>query len=179
MQCKTQLRLLAEYNTGMNQQLYQVAAQLSPETLGADKKAFFKSILGSYNHIMVGDLIWLRRFTKHPTSFDLLTALHSFPTPQRLDEILYADFVELWQKRTQLDQIIEQWTSSLDEDSLGITLAYHTMKGAPANRILVSLLMHFFTHQIHHRGQITTLLAQEGLDFGETDLLLIIPNIEP
>lgn len=177
MQCSAQLRLLAEYNTQLNQQLYQVAAQLTPERLAADKKAFFGSILGSFNHILVGDLIWLRRFAKHPSAVDLLTALQNFPVPQRLNEVLYADFTKLWQKRTQLDQIIEQWTTSLVEQQLAQPLAYHTMKGIPATRNMLSLLLHFFTHQIHHRGQITTLLSQEGLDFGETDLLLMIPDV--
>jgi uncharacterized damage-inducible protein DinB len=38
------------------------------------------------------------------------------------------------------------------------------------------LLTHFFNHQTHHRGQITTLLSQAGLDVGATDLLVITPN---
>lgn len=50
------------------------------------------------------------------------------------------------------------------------------MQGTQHNKNFLSLLLHFFTHQIHHRGQITTLFSQAGLDFGETDLLLRIPN---
>ncbi|MFZ1570756.1 MAG: DinB family protein [Thiolinea sp.] len=172
-----QLSLLAEYNTALNQQLYQVSSQLTPEKLTENKQAFFGSILGSFNHILVGDLIWLRRFAKHPNSFDLISALQEFPVPQCFDQKLYTDFNELWQKRAQLDQIIEQWAKSLAEEQLEQPLAYHNMKGVPANRSMLSLLIHFFTHQIHHRGQITTLLSQEGLDFGETDLLLLIPDM--
>jgi uncharacterized damage-inducible protein DinB len=32
---------------------------------------------------------------------------------------------------------------------------------------------HFFNHQTHHRGQITTLLTQLGLDPGVTDLMAL------
>jgi len=32
---------------------------------------------------------------------------------------------------------------------------------------------HFFNHQTHHRGQITTLLAQLGIDYGATDMVAI------
>ena len=39
------------------------------------------------------------------------------------------------------------------------------------------LLLHFYMHQAHHRGQITTLLSQASIDFGETDLVIITPNI--
>jgi uncharacterized damage-inducible protein DinB len=32
-------------------------------------------------------------------------------------------------------------------------------------------VQHFFNHQTHHRGQLTTLLEQAGCDCGVTDLL--------
>jgi len=32
-------------------------------------------------------------------------------------------------------------------------------------------LAHFFNHQTHHRGQVTTLLMQKGIDPGVTDLM--------
>jgi uncharacterized damage-inducible protein DinB len=32
-------------------------------------------------------------------------------------------------------------------------------------------VMHLFNHQTHHRGQLTTLLAQADQDYGVTDLL--------
>jgi len=38
------------------------------------------------------------------------------------------------------------------------------------------LLVHFFNHQTHHRGQATTLLSQAGVDIGVTDLLSLIPQ---
>ncbi|MBK8454856.1 MAG: DinB family protein [Thiofilum sp.] len=173
---KAQLMLLAEYNTWMNRQLYQVARQLPDESLNRDKKAFFGSILGSFNHILVGDLIWLRRFAQHPCAYSLSDALSTFPIPERLNQLVYEQFDTLWRQRSELDQVIEQWIKHLDEHTLTLALSYRSMEGTPYRRQLINLLMHFFTHQVHHRGQITTLLSQEGLDFGETDLLLTLPN---
>jgi len=43
-----------------------------------------------------------------------------------------------------------------------------------ADKPFFSLLVHFFNHQTHHRGQATTLLSQAGLDVGTTDLLALI-----
>lgn len=174
---KSQLVLLAQYNSWINQQLYSVASQLPAEALQENRQAFFGSILGTFNHLMVGDLIWLRRFAKHPSGFPALNALEMFPWPSRLDEILYVDFEQLWEKRIMLDQVIESWVSELQEDDLDLALKYQNTKGIAANKNFLSLLLHFFTHQVHHRGQITTLLSQAGLDFGETDLLLGIPDI--
>jgi uncharacterized damage-inducible protein DinB len=39
-----------------------------------------------------------------------------------------------------------------------------------------ALLQHFFNHQTHHRGQVSTLLFQAGVDVGVTDLLAVIPR---
>jgi len=39
-------------------------------------------------------------------------------------------------------------------------------------RIAMGLAVtHFFNHQTHHRGQLTTLLMQQGIDPGVTDLM--------
>ena len=35
---------------------------------------------------------------------------------------------------------------------------------------------HFFNHQTHHRGQVTTLLLQLGRDPGTTDLVDLLRN---
>jgi len=45
-----------------------------------------------------------------------------------------------------------------------------------AERDFHALLVHFFNHQTHHRGQASTLLSQAGVDIGDTDLLLLIPS---
>jgi uncharacterized damage-inducible protein DinB len=37
----------------------------------------------------------------------------------------------------------------------------------------------FFNHQTHHRGQVTTLLMQAGVDPGVTDLLWLPGMEEP
>jgi uncharacterized damage-inducible protein DinB len=33
-----------------------------------------------------------------------------------------------------------------------------------------------FNHQTHHRGQVTTLLAQQKIEIGATDLMML-PNL--
>jgi uncharacterized damage-inducible protein DinB len=57
-----------------------------------------------------------------------------------------------------------------------VVLRYQNTKGVPANRRFSSLLQHFFNHQTHHRGQVSTLLSQAGVDIGVTDLLALIPD---
>lgn len=72
--------------------------------------------------------------------------------------------------------MIINWVAALTDDELSTTLSYHNTKGVASKRRYSSLVVHFFNHQTHHRGQTTTLLSQAGVDVGVTDLLALIPE---
>jgi uncharacterized damage-inducible protein DinB len=57
---------ISKYNEWMNQKLYAVCADIPDLDRKSDRGAFFKSLHGTLNHILVGDLIWLGRFTQEP-----------------------------------------------------------------------------------------------------------------
>ena len=56
-------RMFAGYNAWANALVYERAALLSDADYRADRGAFFKSIHGTLNHLLVTDRIWMRRFT--------------------------------------------------------------------------------------------------------------------
>jgi len=58
-----QARTMASYNRWMNQRLYSVCAELTDQERKADLEAFFGSIHGTLNHLLLGDRIWMGRFT--------------------------------------------------------------------------------------------------------------------
>lgn len=58
----THFQMMAKYNRLANILLYGVCERLSDSERKADRKAFFGSIHGTLNHIMVGDRIWMTRF---------------------------------------------------------------------------------------------------------------------
>ena len=61
---------------------------------------------------------------------------------------------------------------ALDESCLGLPLKFRSMVGSRDRSFpLWFAMQHFFNHQTHHRGQVTTLLKQMGIDPGVTDLL--------
>jgi uncharacterized damage-inducible protein DinB len=168
--------LMAAYNQWMNAKLYEAAGRLTPQELSADRSAFFRSLLGTLNHIAVGDTLWLKRFAAHPSNHAALAKIRALRKPLSLDEILFTDLRELLEYRTMLDTIITEWATSLSEEDLAYVLHYNSMKGIPAQKKFFSLVMNFFNHQTHHRGQATTLLCQAGIDVGVTDLLALIPD---
>lgn len=170
------IRLLASYNSWMNAKVYDAAGKLPAQELAADRKAFFGSIIGTLNHIVVADTIWLQRFATHPARHPELDVLRAAPMPTALDQILFTELATLREYRTTLDTAIERWTANLSGQDLEHVLRYANMKGVPAQKRFGTLLVHFFNHQTHHRGQASTLLLQAGQDVGVTDLLALIPD---
>jgi len=168
--------LMAKYNEWMNARLYEAAMRLPDEELAVDRKAFFGSILGTLNHLVVGDTIWLQRFATHPANYPALEPVRNLPAPASLDQLLHADMRSLAKHRSSLDRVIMEWAHSIAEHELDHVLRYANTRGVVAERNFFSLVMHFFNHQTHHRGQATTLLSQAGADVGVTDLLAVIPN---
>lgn len=170
------IQLMSQYNQWMNNNVYEAAAHLSEEKLLADKGAFFSSILGTLNHLVVADLIWLKRFSTHPANHSALDSIRDIAQPTSLDQIVHPRFSALTAERKKLDETILSWCNQLTESDLKHNLSYKNMKNQPAVKVFGSLILHFFNHQTHHRGQATTLLSQEGIDVGVTDLLALIPN---
>lgn len=168
--------LMASYNEWMNAKLYEAAGRLSQQELAADRNGFFGSLLGTLNHIVVGDTVWLKRFAMHPAGHIALDPVRKLAMPSSLDQVLFTDFAALSGHRKLLDKIIGEWAASLTEDDLGHVLQYTNTKGVVGRKKFSSLVLHFFNHQTHHRGQASTLLHQMGQDFGVTDLLALIPN---
>jgi len=176
MSLRQNFQLMSDYNQWMNNKLYEVSSTLSDEDLNKDQGAFFGSILGTLNHILVADTIWLKRFADHPTRFASLNYLRSVPNPNALNEILYADFSDLRRVRQKMDSSIIALTEQATDADYDHHLAYQNTKGKPYCRQFGFLVHHLFNHQTHHRGQLTTLLGQMRLDYGSTDLSARLPD---
>ncbi|WP_369977797.1 DinB family protein [Xanthomonas bundabergensis] len=172
------LRLLARYNQWMNERLYAAAATLPGHAVAQDRGAFFGSLLGTLNHLVVADTIWLQRFAKHPAQHPALAEIAAAPTPAALDAVQAATLPALLVRRQALDATIAAWMAQVSAADLDVALHYRNTRGDAYRRRFGDLLLHFFNHQTHHRGQATTLLSQAGAEMGVTDLLALIPQME-
>lgn len=173
---KSNFELLAQYNQWMNSSIYQSASELGDAELAKDRGAFFGSIMGTLNHLLAGDTVWLQRLSAHDHPFQALVHVHELKTPTALDSILYAQLDSLWAARTQVDGLIVRFVDELTDKVLASSLSFGNAKGEPCKKNVGALLQHLFNHQTHHRGQVTTLLTQAGVEVGVTDLVAMIPN---
>jgi uncharacterized damage-inducible protein DinB len=169
------LRQLARYNTWMNRKIYASCATLSDEERKRDLRAFFGSIHGTLNHLLLTDRVQLGRFigAERVRSIDPNGSEIAIVS---LDQQLYENFDDLRRERDRTDTLIEEWTEhELTADFLDGTMRYRAMSAS--GEFLVpfwAAVTHFFNHQTHHRGQVTTLLAQLGRDPGVTDFMAML-----
>jgi uncharacterized damage-inducible protein DinB len=141
-------RMFAKYNRWANATIYKVAAECTSDALSQERGAFFHSILGTLNHLLVTDRMWLSRMQGNS------------PRGTKLNELLFTEFPQLLQARNELDERIVEFVFELEEKTLAEPLAYLTSSGAPQSQPLHEVLSHFFNHQTHHRGQAHDLLGQ-------------------
>ena len=168
-------RFLAKYNRWFNQQLYAACSRLSDEERQRDRGAFFGSVHRSLNHLVWGDTMWLGRFAAQGSQFESLTSdLLALPDGARYEIILSAEFSALRSHRDRLDAAIEAWVAEMPENFPLQKMRYRTTKGVQREHPVWQAMSHFFNHQTHHRGQITTLLTQQGVDVGVTDLIALV-----
>jgi uncharacterized damage-inducible protein DinB len=158
---KTHFVMFSRYNAWANERLYDAAAKLSDADYRADCGAFFKSMHGTLNHLLVADRIWMYRFTG------------SEPTSAKLDSILYEDFSALREARRNEDARISRFVDGLSAADLDGNIRYRTITNPQdIEQPLAPALDHFFNHQTHHRGQAHGLLTTITGDAPSFDLII-------
>ena len=153
---------LARYSAWANSRLFKACLALTEPDYRAQRGAFFGSIHGTLNHILVADRTWMARLAGGDAGIP------------RLDTILHDDREALWQTRRAEDAAIIAYIESLAPARLNDVLKYRTLRGEPQQTPMPMVLGHLFNHAAHHRGQVHGLLSQVPVDPPPLDLLYCI-----
>lgn len=175
MSLVSDFQLMARYNQWMNERLYAAAAALDEAERRADRGAFFGSILSTLDHILAADAHWLSRFATNFPQCVALEPLRGAPLPELVRGITFPEFARLRRDREAMDTILVGFTHEADEAIYAQPMRYVNSAGESYTREAGLVLRHVFNHQTHHRGQVTTLFSQCGIDVGVTDLSALIP----
>lgn len=151
--------LLARFNRWVNRRFYALIATLPEAELKRDRRAFFGSIHGTLNHLLVVDRLWLDRLEGKSN------------TIRSLDEVLHAAFDALAAERAAMDERLIAHVDGLDAAALARPLRYRFISGAEAETPVHLVLMTLFNHQAHHRGQTHALMTQAGLRPPASDII--------
>lgn len=150
---------MAAYNAWANKMIYLATSEIPEADYHREVSAFFGSLHGTLNHILVADRIWLRRMTGEGE------------THARLDHIAFDSLADLKAARQGVDQRIIDWLSGLTEADFAVDFNYANMAGDRFTDRLDLLLGHFFNHQTHHRGQAHGLISALGYTPPSLDLI--------
>lgn len=155
--------MFAAYNQWANKHIYDAAADLADDEFTRDVGAAFGSMMGTLNHILVADRIWMKRFTGEGDA------------PTRLDTILHGDLPALRAAREAEDKRIFDWVESREDRDFSGRFTYITVTDVRTiSQRLSPALGHFFNHQTHHRGQAHTILTMLGRASVALDLVYFL-----
>jgi uncharacterized damage-inducible protein DinB len=157
------LQRMGRYNRWANRRLYAACAALEDGEFGKARPAFFRSISGTLNHLLVTDRIWLDRLLGRPHG------------GQRVDDQPFPQLGPLQAAREALDEEIIQATRTFPQARLDGIIAYRMMT-SPTERRVPGLLcwMHLFNHQAHHRGQVHDQMSQTSTPPPSLDLIYFV-----
>lgn len=148
------------YNAWANRRLYDTVAGLTDAERAQDLRAFFRSVTGTLNHLVVTDTLWLDRIEGRLPSFD------------RLDACPFPDFTALRAVRADLDARLIALAAGLELERLEAPLYFTTTAGVPRAQPLASVLAHVINHQTHHRGQVSDLVSRLGHETPVLDMMV-------
>lgn len=154
-------RTMARYNAWQNTGLRKMVEVMSPEDLDLDRGAFFGSIRGTLNHLLWADQLWMHRLAGHDS-----------PAGGIQQSVSLTPTIAVWgAERFRTDGRITLWAERLRAVDLIGDLSWHSgALGRDVTKPLQVLIVHFFNHQTHHRGQVHAMLTAAGLRPGDTDL---------
>jgi uncharacterized damage-inducible protein DinB len=163
MNAQEHFSTLARYNVWATKRLLKACESLTDEQYRRDVGLFFKSIHGTFNHLLVGEhLLWYPRFAGG-SSPKVTLDMEAEPDRERLAQALKGGAAN-WQP------LIESWPAERFDGKLN----YTTMRGQAVSLPFAATLAHMFNHGTHHRGQITAALTMLGQACPELDLVYML-----
>ncbi len=166
---------LAKYNKQTNKTMFQILEKMPAEQVTRDMKGFYKSILGTLNHLTMADINWTRRITGaikelSPIAATLPTVQAKAPT-----DVVWKTLAELKAIRTDIDEKIARMVELLPEKTYTAKITYKNYKGEEQTKLAWHMLMQVFNHETHHRGTVSVLLDQLGVENDYSSVLAVEP----
>lgn len=163
------IQMMARYSSWQNGSITQAAAAIEDAERHKERGSFFGSIQATMNHLLWGDRIWMHRFaeTDKPRMGSIAESVNET-----------GSWVEYCEARAAMDTTITDWAQHLDPAWLqGDLTWFSTAVNRSFTKPRQSLVVHFFNHGTHHRGQLHTMLTSAGQTLADTDLPLMPDGI--
>jgi uncharacterized damage-inducible protein DinB len=139
---------------------------LTSEQLMLGLKGSFACIYDTVVHLYQSDSIWLDRLEERPSG-----QFEDYAAPGCI-----------WDLRTAWLEVHDRliaFASALGEADASRVLDYKNLAGQPFRSPLWQMILHVVNHGTHHRGQITNMIRQLGLQPQNLDLIRFYREQDP
>ena len=157
---KQRLLKLAHYNAWATEALWDGLDGIDDASFEADRKAFFRSLSGTLNHILLASRIWLDRCEGRELGWF-----------KSLDQRLEAGRQALRRQMAGEDARLIAFVRTRDDAALGANAVYKNTAGESFRTPLHWVVSHMINHATHHRGQATDILSGLRQPTPELDLI--------
>ncbi|OLS15370.1 MAG: DinB family protein [Promethearchaeota archaeon CR_4] len=164
-------RLLAEYTIQANHDMIRILEQIPLAKVTQDVGAYYKSILGILNHLLLSNIYWMGHLAKLIP--ELKPILHELPNvqPKTPTDIIWDTLDSIKPALAGVDAQLKRLVQLLPEQKYVEGVKYASSKGGEQTLIPWQVLLHLFNHQTHNRGQVAVLLDQFGVENDYSSIL--------
>jgi len=148
---KQLLQQYAAYNLWANKIITEKIAQLPIDTIYKEMNSSFTSIYKTVVHLMDVESIWWQR----------LKLQEHVEWPGKSFE---GNFEALSLRLIFLSKQWNEWVINANEVNISHVFGYHNSKKEYFKQPVYEMLLHLFNHQTFHRGQIITMMRQNGIE---------------
>jgi uncharacterized damage-inducible protein DinB len=160
---KDMLVQIAMYNREANAAMLAILAKAPEDVVKADQKVFYKSILGTFQHIVLAELSWLKRYEGffHNATLEGSALLKRDAAALKAES--GASLAACAALSSEADALFVAFAEGLSEADLVKRVKYTNAKGEQLERIYWQTIFHVLNHGTHHRGEISAILDINGI----------------
>ena len=165
----------AKYNQRTNSVILQKLREMNEDQIRNHIQAYYSTIADTIFHVMSSDRKWLQRLSKYYESSSIKGDLGKFKDNEKMNlNKVVSNISELSNIREMMDLDIVRMIEQIPDEDLLKEVEIPWGNGT-IKRELWKLLLQWFNHQTHHRGQISVQLDIVGI---ENDYSMVLDKIE-
>jgi uncharacterized damage-inducible protein DinB len=154
----------SRYNRKANAAVFDAVSKMGAEQLQHPIKAHYPTIVHTLGHTLRSDIKWLSRLSPFRPSPVPKDAALRFSTGEAIDPgKVAADLAGFVDLRARVDDAIVAVVEAIPEEAFAkdIDIEWGSSR---IGRVLWQLLIQWFNHQTHHRGQASIQLDELGIE---------------
>jgi uncharacterized damage-inducible protein DinB len=149
------LKTLLDFHYWALDRVFTAAARLTPEQFTRDMGSSFKSVRDTLAHLYSAEWAWYQRW--HGTSPTAMLPFDQFPDVRALRDT--------WSSH---ESNMRAFMDTLTEADITRVIEYRTLTGAAGSSPIWQMVQHVVNHGSYHRGQLTTMFRQLGVEPGKS-----------